>query len=111
MQDNTPPNATPASVLLDPAAFCIPPHARISGQTRKYTADLKIGKPGPADWVRIHPDASFQWQSHWNASPCLPEVLGVCRGELGDGGLRAKAVDRRGLASERRSHAKTELVG
>jgi hypothetical protein len=62
MQDNTPPNATPASVLLDPAAFCIPPHARTSGQKRKYTADLKIGKPGPADWVRIHHDASFHWR-------------------------------------------------
>jgi hypothetical protein len=62
MQDNTTPNATPASALLDPAAFCIPPHARTSGQKHKYTADLKIGKPGPADWVRIHPDTSFHWR-------------------------------------------------
>ena len=62
MQDNTTSSATPASVLLDPAAFCVPPHARISGQKRNYIADLKIGKPGPADWVRIHPDTSLHWR-------------------------------------------------
>jgi len=48
----------PSQVLLDPSAFSLPPRARNIAQKRKTGLELKLEKPGPADWARIHPDGT-----------------------------------------------------
>jgi hypothetical protein len=51
----------PSQALLDPSAFTLPPRARNIAQKRKTGLELKLEKPGPADWARIHPDEAFHW--------------------------------------------------
>jgi len=55
----------PGSPLLDPAALRIPTAARNTEQRTHRTSELKIGKPEPDDWARVHPDAAFRWESLW----------------------------------------------
>ena len=52
----------PESPLLDPTALRIPTAARNSEQRKQQTLDLRIDKPGPDDWVFVHPDEAFRWE-------------------------------------------------
>ncbi len=55
----------PGSQLLDPASLRIPAAARNTEQRKHRTSDVKIAKPRPDEWVRIHPDESFRWEGFW----------------------------------------------
>jgi hypothetical protein len=57
--------ALPGSPLLDPTALRIPTAARNTERRKYRSSDLKIDKPGPDEWARIHPDQAFRWESIW----------------------------------------------
>lgn len=43
----------------------IPSGARTNAVRRVAAPTLTISKPRPDDWVTIHPDPSFHWESFW----------------------------------------------
>ena len=57
--------APTGSPLLDLASLRIPSAARNTEQRKHRTSDVKITKPKPDEWVRVHPDESFRWEGFW----------------------------------------------
>ena len=55
----------PGSPLLDPASLRIPTGARHTEQRKRFTSNLTIIKPKADQWVRLHDDALFRWESFW----------------------------------------------
>lgn len=51
--------------ILDPSALRIPPAARNSEKRKQSNLNLKIVKPLPDDWARIHPSEAFRWEGFW----------------------------------------------